>query len=157
MVNPTVAERFWAKVQKTDDCWLWTGWKQRGYGHIRVAGCNVAAHRLAYELLVGPISAGNEIDHRTTCPKHCVNPDHLRQVTHQQNMENRAGAHRNSRSGIRGVNWSAREGKWRVGVQSSGVKHHGGYFDNLDEAREAARLLRIHLHTHNDVDRLPAP
>lgn len=79
-------ERFWEKVNKTDECWLWTaGTCKDGYGRFRLDGRVQQAHRVAYELLVGPIPEGLELDHvcRVTA---CVRPDHLEPVTHQENM-----------------------------------------------------------------------
>lgn len=73
-----LATRFWEKVQKTDSCWLWTGATIRGYGVIWENERKRAAraHRVAWELLRGPIPDGLTLDHlcRTTL---CVNPDHL--------------------------------------------------------------------------------
>jgi len=82
--------RFWSKVDAEGDCWEWTGARSdKGYGHMRRADTIVAAHRFAWELLVGPIPDGLEIDH--LCRKRkCVNPDHLEPVTHSENMR-RAG------------------------------------------------------------------
>lgn len=52
----TVEERFWAKVHKTETCWLWTAKTSAdGYGHFLVGGSMRGAHRVAYELIVGPI------------------------------------------------------------------------------------------------------
>ena len=51
-------ERFWAKVDKTGECWLWTGHlDDKGYGKatVRELGSTHRVHRIAYELLVGPI------------------------------------------------------------------------------------------------------
>lgn len=82
---PTI-ERFWAKVDKTDDCWLWTGVRiSNGYGSFRVEGAMRLAHRFAYELLVGPIPDGLQIDHLCRV-KHCVNPLHLEPVTQAENV-----------------------------------------------------------------------
>lgn len=79
------AERFWAKVNKTDTCWLWTAYKSNGgYGRIKVDGQMVPAHRVAYKLLVGPIPEGMELDHLCRV-RHCVNPAHLEPVTHGEN------------------------------------------------------------------------
>lgn len=81
-------ERFWEKVQKTEGCWLWTGAiNTNGYpaltepGH---RGRQVRAHRYAYELLVGPIPEGMQIDHLCEV-KRCVNPQHLEPVTAEVN------------------------------------------------------------------------
>lgn len=79
------AARFWAKVDKTESCWVWTACRNRdGYGRFHLAGRNVRAHRVAYELLKGPIPAGLTIDH--LCRVHdCVNPAHLEPVTNREN------------------------------------------------------------------------
>lgn len=80
-----MAGRFWAKVTKTETCWLWTAYKSNGgYGRIKISGRMVPAHRVAYELLVGPIPAGLEIDHLCRV-RNCVNPDHLEPVTRAVN------------------------------------------------------------------------
>lgn len=91
-VKLSLAERFWSKVDKNgpDDCWLWTGSCQgAGYGLIGDgAGGLLLAHRVAYELLVGPIPAGRHIDHvkaRGCRHRHCVNPAHLEPVTNAEN------------------------------------------------------------------------
>lgn len=75
-----VEERFWEKVNVTTDCWLWTGsLDHKGYGHMNVDANQVKAHRLAYEILVGPIPDGHVIDH--LCRNEtCVRPDHLEAV-----------------------------------------------------------------------------
>lgn len=46
----TLAERFWAKVDKTSNCWLWTGSLNQGYGQILLEGRLVKAHRVAFFL-----------------------------------------------------------------------------------------------------------
>lgn len=78
------AARFWAKVDKTDTCWLWTGTTVNGYGQMRVADRKVYTHRFGYELLIGPIPEGLQIDHLCRV-RHCVNPAHLEPVTAQEN------------------------------------------------------------------------
>jgi len=77
---------FWAKVDFTNTCWVWTACKDaRGYGRFGVDRSNKKAHRLSYELLIGPIPEGTEIDH--VCRnKSCINPDHLEAVTHRENV-----------------------------------------------------------------------
>ena len=86
----TTLESFWDRVQKGDDCWTWTGEiLVTGYGHLAsrlspVASGSHLAHRVSYELAVGPIPAGMHLDHlcRNRC---CVRPDHLEPVTAKEN------------------------------------------------------------------------
>jgi hypothetical protein len=51
-----------------DECWTFTGAKLRGYGKVS----NGYVHRVAYELLVGPIPDGLQLDH--LCPRTRVHP-----------------------------------------------------------------------------------
>lgn len=79
--------RFWRYVRKTPTgCWLWSGKRSRGYGQLYDERCGrtVGAHRISYELLVGPIPFGRVIDHLCQV-KHCVNPAHLEQVSNREN------------------------------------------------------------------------
>jgi hypothetical protein len=73
-------------------CWEWTAAKQKGYGTISVGtrpggGSIVArAHRLVYEMAIGPIPSGLEPDHLCR-NRACVNPWHLEPVTHLVNVQ----------------------------------------------------------------------
>lgn len=111
---PWVA-RFWAKVDQHgplglgvdgtwSPCWLWTGAIKRsapakgagdngGYGHFRVGDRILRAHKVAWALLRGAIGAGLYLLH--SCDRRaCVNPDHLRAGTHDENMAERSARHR---------------------------------------------------------------
>src|SRR5262245_56294238 len=84
--DDSVKRRFWSKVQKTETCWLWTGAKTRGYGAINIDHHAVLAHRVSYELHIGPIPDGLYVLHR--CDVHaCVRPDHLFLGTHLDNIQ----------------------------------------------------------------------
>lgn len=92
--NPhgTAEERFWRQIdtQGPRGCWLWTGATKNhnGYGALTLRGTPrsvILAHRFAYELLVGPIPDGLQLDHLCRV-RHCVNPDHLEPVTQAENV-----------------------------------------------------------------------
>lgn len=80
---------FWSKVEKTETCWFWRNDTDcHGYGQFHIDGKKMSAHQVSWMLLNGPIPAGLEMDH--ICRnKGCVRPDHLRAVTHQQNIRYR--------------------------------------------------------------------
>ncbi|MGL4255763.1 MAG: HNH endonuclease signature motif containing protein [Microbacterium sp.] len=80
------AHDFWERVDKTGPCWIWLGHiDSKGYGRITTwRNGTIFAHRLAYELVNGPIPEGLQIDHLCRIPA-CVNPDHLEPVTGREN------------------------------------------------------------------------
>jgi hypothetical protein len=90
----SVEERFWAKVQKTDGCWLWiAGTIPDGYGVIAIKFQNgwrsVLAHRLAWEFKNGPIPEGMEVCHSCDI-RNCVREDHLFLGTRLDNIRDAA-------------------------------------------------------------------
>jgi hypothetical protein len=101
----TAAERFSERyvLDPETGCWLWTGaTTNNGYAMIRAAGRQVYAHRLAYELFVGPIAPGMHLDHvhaRGCRHKHCVNPTHLEPVEPAENTRRAAALRTHCPSG----------------------------------------------------------
>jgi len=81
-----MSDRFWEKVNRTDTCWLWIAYRDElGYGKVRWAGRIQVAHRVAYELVVGPILEGLTLDHLCR-NRGCVNPAHLEPVSLGENI-----------------------------------------------------------------------
>src|SRR6185437_3392637 len=77
--------RFFKKIEKTDDCWIWTAGKDRaGYGLAWFINKLWKAHRLSYLVANGSIDNDLMVMHRCDNPP-CVNPDHLKQGTAKQN------------------------------------------------------------------------
>lgn len=146
-IRITPKERFWSKVDKGGDCWLWkTALNRSGYGVFSLDSKWVAAHRVSYEWSYGPIPVGMMVDHSCHV-RHCVNPSHLRLATPKQNAENRKGATRKSKSGVRGVRWHKASGKWVGQVGHNGKVHHVGVFDTVEAASYAVSIKRQELFT----------
>ena len=136
----TPEEAFASRTERRGECLIWTGAKvSGGYGNLHVNGRNTAAHRYAWECENGPIPDGMLIDH--ICHNRaCVNVDHLRLATHQQNNSNLAGARARSSTGVRGV--YPRGSRFRVRIQSHGVTRSYGDFDTIEEASAVAVRAR---------------
>lgn len=83
----TLLERWQSKVVVAPSgCWEWTASRNRaGYGQLRNPGSTQLAHRIGWELLVGTLTPARELDHLCR-NRACVNPDHLEEVEHRDNM-----------------------------------------------------------------------
>lgn len=132
-------ERFMEKVspEPNTGCWLWSlGTDNKGYGRFGSGSLKTMrfAHRLSYELFVGPIPDGMFICHKCDV-RSCVNPDHLFVGTHKDNMADRDKKNRQARGSrqhlskltedlvryIRASSKSSAELSLEVGVNASSV------------------------------------
>ncbi len=97
-------------------CWVWNGGVDtRGYGQLNWNGRTVRAHRVAYELMVGPIPRGT--GYHGICVRHscdnklCCNPDHLVLGTHADNMNDMK-----ERGGRKGIGCGADNGRAKLTI-----------------------------------------
>ena len=139
---PRIAAKVWP--EPNSGCWLWSAATDpRGYGRLRVGNTRtgrtmVWAHRVVWELLVGPIGAGLQIDHLCRNPA-CVNPAHLEPVTPQVNTlrGNSLSAIRARRTHCpRGHEYDCRYG--RVGRSSRGCLRCHAATESARRARNRA-------------------
>lgn len=90
-----VEERIFDKVDKAGPipesrpdlgpCWIWTASRdEQGYGQIGIGRKPRRAHRVVYEVLIGPVDPRLELDHLCR-NRSCVNPGHLEPVTRLEN------------------------------------------------------------------------
>lgn len=96
-IRVNVAERFWSKVEKSDDpdgCWLWTaGLNNMGYARFRHNGRDALAHRVVWAILGEPIP--DEILACHTCDNpRCIRPSHHFLGTQTDNMRDCSAKHR---------------------------------------------------------------
>lgn len=146
-------KRFWSKVDKSGDCWVWTsGTTKHGYGMFCFQGRMKGAHVVSWEIENGPVPDGMKVDHRCHTEA-CVRPSHLRLLTHEGNGQYRKGAQANTSSGFRNVNWNTQKGMWQVKVQHGGKAIHGGFFEDPEVANLRAIELRKEVFKMEDYDK----
>lgn len=144
MTSPRRAEGTAVRLRKhadtlRDECWHWTGQIARdGYGRLSVDGRKQMAHRLAYEVWVGPIAVGLEIDHLCRV-KTCINPAHLEAVTRAENM------HRQPRIAARMAQTHCKRGHEftasNTRIDSRGCRNCKTCHNERERARKALRRM----------------
>lgn len=85
--DPAVIARFQKKYREnTNGCWIWTGSKDKdGYGQFRLNGVIQRAHRVSWLIAGQPLDPDKDLDHLCHI-RRCVNPAHLEEVEHMENM-----------------------------------------------------------------------
>lgn len=124
-------ESFWARVRKTDTCWLWQGTgTPKGYGQFTPAGGKrLYVHRLSFELANGPIADGLTVDHLCR-NRACVRPDHMEVVSRGTNA-------------LRGTGPAATNARKTHCIHGHEFTPENTYqFENHRQCRACARLRR---------------
>lgn len=129
-------ERIASKIEVDENnCWLWTATQNGyGYGQLWWGGSACYAHRVIYQLLVGEIPVGLQLDHLCRV-RHCVNPVHLEPVTNRENL-------------LRGDTFAA-----RAAAKTHCPKGHPLAGDNLVPS-DLKRGCRACLTCHRERDRV---
>lgn len=122
-MTPKDIERFWAKVEKTPGCWLWTGrTSPEGYGRFSLGKRGDGlAHRIAFELVHGPLLPGIKVLHSCDTPP-CVRDDHLFAGTQKDNVLD--AVQKGRHSSVVGRHWSTRKTHCKAGHPFDAVNTH---------------------------------
>ena len=84
-ITESDANRFWTRVDRSGECWLWTGaTSPKGYGRFWAGGVTRRSHRVAWKITNGDIPDGLLVLHKCDTPR-CVRPDHLFLGTYADN------------------------------------------------------------------------
>lgn len=133
-------ERFWAKVHKTESCWIWTASLAKGYGQIRTGGERsrmIKAHRAAWILCRGPIPTRLWVLHKCDNPI-CVNPDHLFTGTGLDNVRDCISKYR------RKPTCTYREQRWNHKLTEESAKIiREAFASGMYSQRELARMFHV--------------
>ena len=138
---PDREANFWAKVDKSGDCWIWQGSVgEGGYGKYTLDGNHVAPHRRAWELENKEPLGSRQADHLCHEPL-CCNPAHIQPATQSENGQNRQGSRADSTHGFRNV--FRNNGSYGVRLQIDGKRTYFGTYPTAAEAGEVARQMRV--------------
>lgn len=115
------------------------------YIKIRYKGSNYFAHRLAWLYVYGK-SPDNVIDHIDgNGTNNKIN--NLRSVTIFENCKN-LKKYSNNSSGVTGVSWHKKSGKWSAQIRIKGRDIYLGLFDSIPEAAMARKNADLHYQFH---------
>lgn len=142
-------DRKWFATDQSYKRWhtMYCG-KRAGYPHkiydgyfsrtIEIYGVRWQEHRLAFLYMTGDVPG--MIDHMDGNPSNNA-WDNLQASSYAENSKNRAMS-RNNTSGVNGVSWHKRIGKWAANVRLDSKLKHLGYFVDFDEAARVAQSAR---------------
>ena len=146
----TLPDQLKNKISLVGDCWVWKAHRtKKGYGTVRYKGKMRKAHRVVYELLVGTIPDGLEIDHLCNNTS-CVNPAHLEPVTPEENMRrfilSRQKTHCKYGHELTEENlytyWVPRKGKWVSICKLCALRRAKSYYTRPEFKLRRNKMLR---------------
>lgn len=120
-----------------------------GYRRLRVDGRRYVAHQMAWLYMTGALVTG--LDHRDgdRANNRFLN---LRPASQAENQQNRSAKANNS-SGLMGVNWHSRSGKFQARIMVNRKPHHLGYFADPNAAHQAYLDAKKNLHRFQPTPR----
>lgn len=128
-MQETASKRFWRRVDKSADCWVWTGSvTKKGYGIFsHDKGHSIHAHRFAYQEKHGPIPVGLKVLHRCDNPP-CCRDEHLFLGTDADNAadreaKGRGASHKGELNGRSKLTWAKVDDIRRIRSES-GIGAH---------------------------------
>lgn len=146
--NKDPVTTFWSKVDKSGDCWLWTGAiKPNGYGVFPVYGRTQHVHRLVFQFSGRDLSADEIVDH-SCWNRACVNPEHLRVTNKVGNGQNLSRGARNPKSTYRNVECN-QGSTYCVRLTIDGRRTYLGNYATAEEANEVAVAARKRYYPHS--------
>lgn len=126
-------------------CALWNSDIQNYYCAGRLLRVDGRQTTVALHRWVMDAPDDMQVDHRDGKDTLNNRRDNLRIATRSENQQNRGGANRNSKSGIRGVSWSKRDRKWQATIGINGQQKHLGYFHDIHKAEATVIYARAEM------------
>jgi len=117
----------------------------KGYYSVKIKGRSFREHRLIWNMLVGAIPEGMQVDHINGV-RNDNRIDNLRLVTSRENSQNQRSATVASKTGVLGVSYYKKYNCYVAQISVNYKKINLGYFDNIDDAYVAYVDAKRKLH-----------
>ena len=122
--------------------------KKNGYLYVTIKGKSYLAHRLVWESVHGKIAEDMDVDHINGI-KTDNRISNLRVLSRKHNKENQVFLQKNNSSGVRGVTYHKKSGKWAAQIKHQGKLHYLGAFNSIEEAASAYANAAAKYHKYN--------